>query len=740
MSTKLTGVVENIVYSNSETFFSVLELNVGDELVTVVGELAGTAVGEELVVFGEYVTHPVYGVQFKCLAAERILPSGATAILKYLSAGALKGIGPALARRLVDAFGEETLQILANHPEKLEKIRGFSKSKAAETVERFRQIFGLRQALAELAEFRLEMRDAIRLYKDFGQQAAEIIRDNPYMLCGYPLYKDFGFSDHLAGELGFDSAHINRVRAGLIFILRHNMFNGHTCLPAEKLIDKAHDFLGIERDDVEIALWGAAGSSLVRTDLLSGRDFAFLPPLFRSENFISERLVLLDSLEYPSSADADEIIDLFERREDIVYEELQRKAIFESLKSGALVITGGPGTGKTTAINAIISLCEQQGDNVALVAPTGRAAKRMTELTGREARTIHRLLEVDFRSGEDIRFVHNENNLLKCDVVVVDEMSMVDVPLFESLLRGLRPQCRLVMVGDSNQLPAVGAGNLLRDVIDSGCCAVVEFKKIFRQAAESSIVVGAHSIVEGVFPEPDKEEGDFFFIDCSTSAGSAVIAELVAKKLPERYGFDPLADIQVLSPQRKGLMGTESLNETLRRQLNPPSEKKRELTVMGQLFREGDRVMQIRNNYDVVYRREDGSSGIGVFNGDIGVIAEIIPQEGKIIVEFDDERTVSYTHETARELEPAFAVTVHKSQGSEFPVVVVALSGTPDRLRFRNLLYTAVTRAKDVLILVGEKSVAKDMVNNDRKSLRYTALRTFIERRMPVRQATLTLE
>jgi len=738
MSTKLTGMVENIVYSNSETFFSVLEIDVSGEMVTVVGELAGTAVGEEIVVYGEYVTHPLYGVQFKSEAAERTLPSDATAIYKYLSGGALKGIGPALARRLVDAFGEETLEVLANRPDEVAKIRGFSKEKAAETVERFNQIFGLRRAISELAGLGLNMRDSIRLYKDFGQHAAEVIQDNPYMLCGYPLYKDFNFSDTLAAELGFGEQELNRIRAGLIFILRHNMFNGHTCLPRKRLVETTCEFLQLSRDEVDAALTDSVDAGLVKCDSLQDEDFVFLPQLFRSENYIAERLALLDSLEYHSAVDTESAVDMFEHREGIVYGELQRKAILQSLISGALVITGGPGTGKTTAINAIISLCEQQGDSVSLAAPTGRAAKRMAELTRREAKTIHRLLEVDYRKSEEINFIHDEHNMLKCDVVVVDEMSMVEVSLFESLLRGLRPQCRIIMVGDSSQLPAVGAGNLLRDIIDSGCCEVVEFKTIFRQAAESGIVLGAHSIVEGKLPDLNQEDSDFSFIECRGSAGHALIAELVGGMRFIGDDGGPFGDIQVLAPQRKGWMGIESLNEKLRSQLNPMTKDKHEVRIMGRLYREGDRVMQVRNNYDIEYRRPDGCPGIGIFNGDIGRILRIDAKEEEIDVEFDDDRTVTYNRETALELEPAYAVTVHKSQGSEFSVVIVALSGTPGKLRYRNLLYTAVTRAKDKLIIVGDKNVVTDMVNNDRKSLRHTALKTFIERRMPKNREPLS--
>ena len=730
MSERITGTVEHVVYSNSDTSFSVIELGSDGELITVVGELAGTAVGEELAVYGEYTTHPTFGVQFKASAVERTLPSGAAAILKYLSNGAIAGIGPSLARRMVDAFGEETLDVLAKYPEKLENIRGFSKSKARQTSERFARIYGLREALNELSLLSLDAAECIRLYKDFGPQSAEVISDNPYMLCGYPLYKEFEFADGLAGRLGIDPAHVNRLRAGIIYILRHNMFNGHTCLPAGRILDKAAEFLSAQRDSLEIALWDAVDDGLLRSDIIDGGEYIFLPPLIRGEMYIAERLSILRGLQYRSLQDIAQVIEVFEKRENIVYERQQKQAITLSLSSGVLVITGGPGTGKTTALNAIISLCEQQGDDVAIVAPTGRAAKRVSELTNRDAKTIHRLLEVDFRSDEDIRFLRNEENPLRCDVVVIDEMSMVDVLLFESLLRGIRPQCRLIMVGDSNQLPAVGAGNLLGDIIDSECCPVVEFEKIFRQAETSGIVVGAHRIVAGEQPDLTAKDSDFFFIPGDDSAGPGLIADLVARRLPKRYNMDPFSDIQVLSPQRRGVMGTEFLNDRLREKLNPPDAGKVEIRIMGRLFRSGDKVMQTRNNYDIEYQKDGEGAGIGVFNGDIGVITDIVRDSGLILVEFDDGKKVGYSFEQAKDLLPAFAVTVHKSQGSEFSAVIVALSKTPQRLRYRNLLYTAVTRARDILILVGDENIVAGMVANDRKALRFTALKTFIQRQI----------
>ncbi len=722
---KITGTVENIIYRNDETGFAVIDLAVADELVTVVGELFAIAQGEELTVWGEYTTHPSFGRQFKASGCERILPSSAGAILKYLSNRAINGIGPALARRLVDAFGDQTLDVIAKRPELLIKVRGISQKRAQEISEEFRKIYGVREALAALGGMGLETADALSLYRAFSDSAVELIQDNPYMLCGYPLYREFEFAEGLAQRFGIETNDVRRIRAGLVYVLRHNLGNGHTCIPTEKLLDTARRFLDVERDAVEIELYNAVEDKLLTACEVEGEERIFLSEMARAERYIAERIQLLGLLHFVEPADAKQQIAAFEQLHGIEYEALQKRAIERSLTCGAVVITGGPGTGKTTALNAIIALCEQNGDDVLLAAPTGRAAKRLSELTGKDAKTIHRLLEVDRQSGDALRFVHDENNPLKGDVVVVDEMSMVDAALFEALLRGIRPQCRLILVGDFNQLPSVGAGNILRDIIGSGACETVEFRKIFRQAAKSLIVVNAHEIVEGRMPDLETRDKDFFFLHVPKEQGSRYLCDLVARRLPKAYRFDPFADIQVLSPSRKGLMGTATLNEDLRARLNPAAQGKGEARVMGQLFREGDRVMQIKNNYDIKWEKDNGEQGLGVFNGDIGMV-EKIDRRGQTLYCLFDDRRVSYTFEQARQLEPAYAVTVHKSQGSEFPCVVLALADFSPKLAYRNLLYTAVTRARSLLVIVGDPNLLERMVGNDRKMLRYTGLCGFL--------------
>ncbi|MEA5051610.1 MAG: ATP-dependent RecD-like DNA helicase [Oscillospiraceae bacterium] len=725
MDTKITGTVEDVAYSSAERGFAVIDMDVNGELVTVVGELYPVCAGEELTVWGEFTSHPTFGYQFKASACERVLPSSAGAICKYLSNGAIAGVGPALARRIVDAFSDRTLDVIANEPMKLTNIRGISAAKAKKIGEEFRKIYGVRETFAQLSSLGLDMADSLALYRAYGDVTVEIVRDNPYMICGYPVFKEFSAADELAGKLGFEGGHVNRMTAGIVYILRHNLGNGHTCLPAEALIDRAASFLDVDRDAVEIRLYDAAAEGRLCIERFGGTEMVFLPDMRRAEKYIAERLLLLKGLEYRAPADADARIDAFEKAHTITYEALQRKAIRGALSHGAVVITGGPGTGKTTALDAILCLCEQNGDEVALCAPTGRAAKRLAELTGREAKTIHRLLEVEPMKGDALRFVHDDQNPLKCDVVVVDEMSMTDVLLFESLLRGLRPQCRLVMVGDADQLPSVGAGNVLRDIVESGVCETVEFTKIFRQAAQSLIVVNAHSIVEGEMPDIDTKDRDFFFLRAAKEEAAKLVCDLAARRLPKSYGYDPLADIAVLTPSRIGTCGTAALNEGLRARLNPKAQGKNELRVMGMLLREGDRVMQIKNNYDIEWSRDGGERGLGVFNGDIGVVERIDQRQRQLRVRFDD-RAVDYTFEQAGQLEPAYAVTVHKSQGSEFRCVILALSDFSRKLCYRNLLYTAVTRARENLIIVGEQAVLEAMVANDRRMLRYTGLRAFL--------------
>ena len=723
--TVLRGLVEDIVYQNRDTGYGVVDIDADGEIVTLTGDLAEVGVGEELEVYGRYTRHVTYGLQFKCEGIKRTLPSTASAIYKYLANKAIAGIGPSTARKLVDAFGDATLEVIANEPEKLASIRGITRIRAAEMSEQFRNIFGLEEAVKELTDMGLSAGEALQLFKIYGADTVTLVQDNPYIICGYPVYKDFVSADSFAGEHGVEATDKRRIRAGLVNTLRHNLGNGHTCLPTEKLIDITARFLEVDRDPVEIELYEGVDEGFFGqiTDPEPAR--TFLTDQYAAEKYIAARIKFLAKSKYREKEDAVREIEGFEKKIGISYEPLQKEAITEALSSGVVVITGGPGTGKTTTVNAILSLCKKHGDKVALCAPTGRAAKRMSEVTGEKAQTIHRLLEVDFSSREVLKFMHNEEKPLKYDVVIVDEMSMVDSCLFSSLLNGLKPYCRLVLVGDSHQLPSVGAGNVLSDIISSGICKVVELEKIFRQAAESLIVVNAHAIMEGNMPDLQRRDKDFFFLSEDRENIPELVADLVARRLPKSYKLNPEEDIQVITPSRLGYSGTSTLNESIRERLNPRGENKKEIRMGSLNLREGDKVMQTKNNYEIVWNNDQGEQGKGVFNGDIGRIQEIDRKHDIISIRFDD-RVAKYNFDEARQLESAYAITVHKSQGSEFPAVILTVGDTPRKLCYRNLLYTAVTRARSLLIIIGSEQLLGLMVENDRKMLRYTGLVDFL--------------
>ncbi len=720
--TVIRGIVEEVRYRSPDSGYAVIYIDWEGELVAAVGELSAVSEGEEIIAYGQFVNHPTYGSQFRCDGFQIELPTGSAAILRFLSGRAVSGIGPAIARRLVETFGDDTLEVMAREPEKLEKIKGLTRKKAHDISDEVARVYGLTQTIRELSSIGISTVDSLKLYKAFGHDAAQLISDDPYMLCEYPVFKEFTEADELAGELSVPENDRRRIRAALLNTLRHNLGNGHSCLPTERLIDVTADYISVDRDSVEIELYESAEDGVLCQLSTPDGEMTFLREMYDAENYIAQRLKSLASGKYTGRGDVEKSIDRFQERNGIVYEPLQREAVIQAMSSGAVVITGGPGTGKTTTVRAILALCEEKGERVALCAPTGRAAKRMTEMTGKEARTIHRLLEVDYGSREQIRFVHNEEKPLKYDVVIIDEMSMVDSVLFSNLLKGLRPWCRLVMVGDDHQLPSVGAGNVLKDIIASGACETIELEKIFRQAAESLIIVNAHAIVEGKEPDLSRRDKDFFFLETEKENMPDLITGLVSRRLPKSYKLDPAEDIQVITPSRLGLSGTGTLNESLRDSINPAADGKGEVKIGSVTFREGDKVMQTRNNYDIEWKKDDGEEGVGVFNGDIGRIVSIDRKGGVIKIRYDD-RTAQYDFEQARQIDEAYAITVHKSQGSEFPAVILAVGDTPRKLCYRNLLYTAVTRARDLLIIAGRSDLINIMVENDRKMFRYTGLR-----------------
>ncbi|WP_283606360.1 SF1B family DNA helicase RecD2 [Faecalispora anaeroviscerum] len=723
---ELTGTVEEIVFSNENNGYKILELKAGEELITVVGTLPWVGCGEELRVIGTWIHHPSFGQQFKAEAFERFAPKTADAILRYLSSGAIKGIGPATATRLVEAFGEHTLEVMENEPERLSSIKGLTRAKAEKIAQEFQRIYGIREIMLYLGGFGITPEEALRVWKQYGPSSAELIRTDPFLLCADGIDIDFGRADLIAESTSVEQDDFSRLRAGLHYVLRHNTNNGHTCLPADKLIPAAARMLGVEPELVSSVLNELKEEHVLIPQLLGEREFLFLPRYYQSEVYCAGRLLML--LRYPAQSlrNIDGYLTAVEERLGIRYAEGQKQAVREALEKGMLILTGGPGTGKTTALNAIISILEEQGEKVLLAAPTGRAAKRMSEVTGKEAKTIHRMLQVEWNDRDTPTFVRNEKNLLECDALVLDELSMVDVQLFESVLHALPLGCRLILVGDCDQLPSVGAGNVLGDLIRCGKFPVVQLQEVFRQSMNSLIVRNAHRVVAGEMPELHDRTGDFFFLPLRQADRIAdTVVGLCTERLPRTYGYDPTADIQVLCPGKRGAVGTEEMNRRLQQTLNPPAPEKREITVNGTTLRMGDKVMQVRNDYNLTWMRPDGSSGEGVYNGDVGTLLEIDKRGGTLTVQMDD-RYVLYPLESAGELDLAYAMTVHKSQGNEFQAVVIPLYTGPSQLNYRNLLYTAITRAKSLLILVGMEQVIEAMVRNNRKTLRYSGMGWFL--------------
>lgn len=724
----LIGTVEDVSYYNEATGFCVAEVNTGEEGVTVVGELGALAVGAEVECRGVWVMHPSFGRQFKAQTAVQTMPADVGGILKFLSSGIIRGIREATATKIVEKFGTQTFDVLENDPARLATIKGISNAKAREICTSFKAQFSAREMLTGLTNLGLSQSEAIKTYNLLKDDALDVLCANPYSLIGAQTGITFDKAEEIADNLTEKPPFEYRAIAGVCYVLHHNLGNGHTCIPREKMIKPASQLLGCDDDNVEIAIDNAIEQRAVVQRKVNGRNFLFLPEIYHAERGIADRFRIM--VEYPPAENKihQSEIYAFEKSSAITFDDKQREAIEYAVSKGMLILTGGPGTGKTTTVKGIIQLMKNRGLKVCLAAPTGRAAQRMEELTGYEASTIHRLLEVEFKENDASQsFVHNLKNPLDCDAVIVDELSMVDVTLFAALLDALPLHCRLIMVGDQDQLPPVGAGNVLRDMIDSGVIPVVVLDKVFRQAMKSRIITNAHRVVKGEMPEFDNSaESDFFLLrENSRYLAPRKILDLVTKRLPAGYGLDPMNDIQVLCPSRKGEVGTQNINAILQEALNPPSNEKHEIRYKGYTLREGDRVMQIKNNYDVPWFKI-GENGTGVFNGDIGVLTRIDKANDVINVRFDDKEAM-YSIENVKELELAYAMTVHKSQGSEFAAVVMPVLAVPERLAYRNLFYTALTRAKSLLVLVGNEQGIQQMVNNDKKSRRYSALKYFIE-------------
>lgn len=722
--TEINGIISSVIYLNDENGYAVVRMETDSgEMVTAVGCLPYIAPGEMISAEGSWVTHAQHGRQFKIEQSNRLLPTSADGIYEYLAGSTVKGIGPATAALIVDRFKEKSLDILEMHPEKLAEIKGISLTKAKDLSASFKKQAGVRRLTEFLCAYGIKPLVALKLYRSYGSATLETVHENPYIISASHIGASFAEADNLALELGIEGDSINRISAAVLFELQHNSGNGHCFIPRDKLIAATSQLISVPTDLVSDAIDSLSENGGLVCDKVANLNVCYLTELYEAETYTAERLKSMVGLKTKSSANIERLITKLESLYDISYAPLQKQSIELALNNRILVITGGPGTGKTTILKGILSLYDELELETLLAAPTGRAAKRMSELTGREASTIHRLLGAKMaEDGETVVFSKHEGDPLNCDALVLDECSMVDITLMSSLLKALKPGCRLVLVGDADQLPSVGPGNVFSDIIRSQTVPTVRLTEIFRQKGDSRIVRNAHMINRGEHPDFEANTGDFFRLR-RLKGGTAVetIVELCARRLPENMKI-PSASIQVLSPTRKGETGTVNLNKRLQAALNPPSESKKEKLFGEAVFRVGDRVIQTKNNYDTIWKTKDGVSGAGVYNGDIGTIAQIDPITETLTVDFED-KLATYSFEMLNELEHAWALTVHKSQGSEYRAVVLALSGDVQMLLTRGVLYTAVTRAKELLIMVGDDNIAHRMIDNNKQSRRYSALR-----------------
>lgn len=722
--TEINGIISSVIYLNDENGYAVVRMETDSgEMVTAVGCLPYIAPGEMISAEGSWMTHAQHGRQFKIEQSNRLLPTSADGIYEYLAGSTVKGIGPATAALIVDRFKEKSLDILEMHPEKLAEIKGISLTKAKDLSASFKKQAGVRRLTEFLCAYGIKPLVALKLYRAYGSAALETVHENPYIISASHIGASFAEADNLALELGIEGDSINRISAAVLFELQHNSGNGHCFIPRDKLIAATSQLISVPADLVSDAIDSLSENGGLVCDKVANLNVCYLTELYEAETYTAERLKSMVGLKTKSSANIERLITKLESLYNISYAPLQKQSIELALNNRILVITGGPGTGKTTILKGILSLYDELELETLLAAPTGRAAKRMSELTGREASTIHRLLGAKMaEDGETVVFSKHEGDPLNCDALVLDECSMVDITLMSSLLKALKPGCRLVLVGDADQLPSVGPGNVFSDIIRSQTVPTVRLTEIFRQKGDSRIVRNAHMINRGEHPDFEANTGDFFRLR-RLKGGTAVetIVELCARRLPENMKI-PSASIQVLSPTRKGETGTVNLNKRLQAALNPPSESKKEKLFGEAVFRVGDRVIQTKNNYDTIWKTKGGVSGAGVYNGDIGTIAQIDPITETLTVDFED-KLATYSFEMLNELEHAWALTVHKSQGSEYRAVVLALSGDVQMLLTRGVLYTAVTRAKELLIMVGDDNIAHRMIDNNKQSRRYSALR-----------------
>ena len=718
------GTVHSVIFQNAENGYTVLRLLTEEgEVLTVVGCIPCVAPGEHLTVSGVLEQHPQHGEQLRAVELERFLPEDEEEIFNYLSSGVCKGVGPATAQRIVERFGRDTLDILEREPERLTLIKGITAKKAQEIAGSFRRHMGLRRLMEFLARYQLPPVLAMQLRQQYGDAALEMVQANPYLLSSDSCGVEFALTDGIAMSMGIAADSGERLQAAVTFELSHNENNGHVFLPRPKLVAATCQLLQCGQELVEQALDDLIDRGAVVQERVANVEACYLRRLWEAETSACRRLNGLLAVDADRSGQAARTIEEIQREQGITYAPQQRQAVELAARTGVLILTGGPGTGKTTTVRGIVALFQKMGLDIVLAAPTGRAAKRMSELTGMEAQTVHRLLGMSWNEAtHQVTFTKTEQEPLEADAVIVDEMSMVDLSLFSALLRALRPGTRLVLVGDADQLPSVGAGNVFSDLIRSGRVETVFLREVFRQAEQSAIIRNAHSVNLGEPPRLTNDQGDFFFL-CRRDGERTLstVVDLCRSRLPEKMGI-PADQIQVLTPTRKGPSGTVSLNRSLQAALNPPKPDKRELQWGERLFREGDRIMQTRNDYDVVWEKADGTVGTGMFNGDVGKIVQIDPSGEWLTVDFDG-RTALYGVEQLNEVDLAYAQTIHKAQGSEYRCVVLAAMPAAQSLMVRGVLYTALTRARELLILVGDDAAVRAMAANDRQQRRYSGLR-----------------
>ena len=723
---KLEGTVEQVIYANEENGYTVCDMSTEDDVFTICGIMPMLNEGDSLCVYGKWVHNAKYGRQFAVEQYERTMPADTASILRYLSSRAIKGIGPKTAIKIVEAFGEDSFDVIENHPEWLaDSIKGISLKMAKAASESFKEQAGIRSAMMFFRDY-FGAATTVRIYKKWGSASVDVAKKNPYRLCNEIDGIGFERADALAVGIGMQNDNFDRIMSGIYYVLQRNAGqNGHICLPRQKLCESASELLGV---DAEICDKGI--SELLRLERLKylldedGIQLIYTKYDFDDEKYIAQKLVMLDKVcASVDLRDIDRFIDGEEERQGLSYASLQKEAIRDALRYGVMILTGGPGTGKTTVVRALMRIFQRMDFSVALCAPTGRAAKRLSEATSCEAKTIHRLLEMGYEGDGRATFKRDEFDLLDEDVIIVDEASMVDNALMSALLKATKAGARIVIIGDSDQLPSVGAGNVLRDIIDSGRFATVCLTEIFRQAEQSLIIRNAHAINKGKMPELLVKDNDFFYLRRGDDKQIAMtVTELCRDRLPKAYGDIAKNGLQVICASRKGEAGTENLNIILQNALNPAHRAKREYKFREKIFREGDRVMQTRNNYDIVWERTvDGKDGNGIFNGDIGTIVSIEVSDGYMEMLFDDKKVI-YDISMLDDIEHAYAITVHKSQGSEYPIVVMPMCSAAYMLHTRNLLYTAVTRAQKMVVLVGREDIISEMVNNNHQTLRYTGL------------------